>query len=59
MVGTVNKPSDCTLGQKHKEDQKKGKENKANSVDVASLATTLNNRYAALLATLATMNQEE
>ena len=48
---------------KHK-DYKKN-DNKANSTVVASLATvpsattTLNNHYAALLATLATMNEEE
>jgi hypothetical protein len=41
------------------------KDNKANSAVVASSATvpsattTLNNRYVALLATLATMNEEE
>ena len=59
MVWAVNKPSDCTLGQKHKEDQKKDNNNKANSAVVASSATTLNNCYAALLATLPTMNKEE
>jgi hypothetical protein len=61
MAWMVHKPSHCTLGQKHKDDQKKGNNNKANSAVVASLATTttLNNRYTALLATLATMNKEE
>ncbi len=60
MTWTVHKPSNCTLGQKHKEDQRKGNNNKANSAVVASLATTtLNNCYAALLATLATMNDKE
>ena len=61
MVWMVHNPSDCTLDQKHKEDQKKGKGNKANSAVVASLAPTLNNQYVALLvlATLATMNKEE
>jgi hypothetical protein len=43
----------------------KKNDNKANSAVVASSAiapsptTTLNNRYAALLATLATMNEDE
>ena len=60
MAWAVHKPSDCTLGQKHKEDQSKGNNNKANSAVVASSATTtVNNRYAALLATLVTMNDEE
>ena len=60
MAWRVHKPSDCTLGQKHKEDQKKGNNDKANSDVVASLATTtLNNHYTALLATLATRNNEE
>jgi hypothetical protein len=60
MAWTVHKPSDCTLGQKHKDNKKKGNNNKANSAVVASLATTtLNNRYVALLAMLATMNVKE
>ena len=60
MAWTVHKPSNCTMGQKHKDDQKKGNNSKANSAVVASSATTtLNNPYAALLAMLATMNEEE
>jgi hypothetical protein len=63
MAWTAHKPQDCRLNPKHK-DYKKN-DNKANSAVVASSATvpsattTLNNRYAALLATLATMNEEE
>jgi hypothetical protein len=38
---------------------KKGKENKTNSAVIVSATTTLNSCYAALLATLATMNKEE
>jgi hypothetical protein len=63
MAWTVHKPQDCRLNPKHK-DYKKN-DHKANSAVVASSATvpsattTLNNRYAALLATLATMNEEE
>ena len=59
MAWAFHKPSNCTLGQKHEEDQRKGNNNKANSAVVASLATTLNNCYAALLATFATINKEE
>ncbi len=60
MAWTVHKFSNCTLGQKHKDDQKKGNNNKANSAVVAfSATTTLNNCYAALLAMLATMNNKE
>jgi len=63
MAWTAHKPHDCTLNPKHKEYKKH--DNKAKSAVVASSATvpsattTLNNRYAALLATLATMNEEE
>jgi hypothetical protein len=59
MAWTVHKPSDCKLGKKHKDDQKKDR-NKANSAVVASAATTtISPRYAALLATLANLNKEE
>jgi hypothetical protein len=63
MAWTVHKPQDCRLNPKHK-DYKKN-DNKAYSVVVVSSATvplattTLNNCYAALLAMLATMNEEE
>jgi hypothetical protein len=63
MAWTAHKPQDCRLNPKHK-DYKKN-DNKANSAVVASSAivpsptTTLNNRYAALLATLATMNEDK
>ena len=63
MVWTAHKPQDCRLNPKHKGHNKNN--NKANSAVVSSLATipsattTLNNRYTALLATLATMNKEE
>ena len=63
MAWTAHKPQDCRLNPKHKDYKKNN--NKANSAVVASSATvpsattTLNNRYAALLATLATMNEEE
>ena len=65
MAWTAHKPQDCTLNPKHKDYKGKKNDNKANSAVVASSAivpsatTTLNNRYAALLATLATMNEEE
>jgi hypothetical protein len=63
MAWTAHKPQDCHLNPKHKDYKKNN--NKANSAVLASLATvpsattTLNNCYAALLATLATMNEEE
>jgi hypothetical protein len=50
---------DCKLGKKHKDNQKKGNNNKANSAVVASVATTLNSCYVALLATLTAMDKEE
>ncbi len=53
----VHKPSDCKLGKKHKDDQRNDC-NKANPAVVASAATTINPRYAALLATLANIEEE-
>jgi hypothetical protein len=58
MVWTVHKPSDWELGKKHKDNQKKDR-NKANSAVVTSAATTtISPHYAALLATLANMEEE-
>jgi hypothetical protein len=58
MVWTVYRPSDCKLGKKHKDDQKKDR-NKTNSAIVASVATTtISPHYAALLATLANIKEE-
>ncbi len=63
MAWTVHKHQDCRLNPKHKDYKKH--DHKANSAIVASSATvpsattTLNNRYVALLATFATMNEEE
>ena len=63
MAWTAHKPQDCRLNPRHKDYKKP--DNRANSAVVASSATvpsvttTLNNRYAALLATLATMNEDE
>jgi hypothetical protein len=59
MAWTVHKPSDCKLGKKHKDGQKKDR-NKANSAVVASAATTtISPCYAALLATLGNLGEEE
>jgi hypothetical protein len=59
MAWTVYKPSDCKLGKKHKDNQKKGR-NKTNSAVVTSAATTtISPRYVALLATLANLDKEE
>jgi hypothetical protein len=58
MARTVHKLSDCKLGKKHKDDQKKDC-NKANSAVIASAATTtISPCYAALLATLADIEEE-
>ncbi len=58
MLWTVYRPSDCKLGRKHKDNQKKDC-NKANSAVVASAAiTTISPCYAALLATLANIEEE-
>jgi hypothetical protein len=57
MAWTVHKPSDCKLGKKHKDDQRKDR-NKANPAVVISAATTINPHYAALLSTLANIQEE-
>jgi hypothetical protein len=59
MASTVHKPSDSKLGKKHKDNQKKDR-NKANSAAIASAATTtISPCYAALLATLVNLDEEE
>jgi hypothetical protein len=58
MAWTVHKPSDCKLGKKHKDNQKKD-HNKANPAIVTSAATTtISPCYVALLATLANIEEE-
>ena len=58
MAWTVHKPADCLLGQKHKEEQKKPY--KANSATVAAAATsTVNPQFAALMAAMANLDQNE
>jgi hypothetical protein len=58
MAWTVHKPSDCELGKKHEDNQKKDR-NKANPAIVASAATTtISPCYVALLATLANIEEE-
>jgi hypothetical protein len=64
MAWTAHKPQDCRLNPKHNDYQGGNKsDHKAHSAVVASSATadttTLNNRYTALLATIATMQNEE
>jgi hypothetical protein len=58
MARTVHKPSDCKLGKRHKDDQKKDR-NKANSAVITSAATTtISPHYVALLATLTNIEEE-
>ncbi len=58
MAWTVHKLSDCKLGKKHKDNQKKGC-NKANPAVIALAAITIiSPRYAALLTTLANIEEE-
>ena len=63
MAWMAHKPQDCTLNPKHKDYKKNVNKAKsaviASSATVHSATTTLNNCYAALLATLATMNEDE
>ncbi len=54
----IHKPADCRLGKKHKEEQKPAI--RANSATVAAAATTaVNPHYAALLATLSELKDDE
>jgi hypothetical protein len=58
MAWTVHKPADCCLGKKHKEEQKPAI--RANSATVAAAAATaVNPHYAALLATLSNLKDDE
>jgi hypothetical protein len=58
MAWTVHKPSDCKLGKKHKDNQKKD-HNKANPAVVTSAATaTISPHYVFLLATFANIEEE-
>jgi hypothetical protein len=55
MAWTVHKPADCLLGKQHKEDQKKKQQKVvANSATfAAAAATTVNPQFAALMASIA------
>ena len=58
MAWTVHKPADCCLGKKHKEEQKLAIH--ANSATVAATAANaVNPHYAALLATLSELKDDE
>ncbi len=65
MAWTAHKPQECTLNPKHKDYKGTKSNHKAHSAVVASsatapsVATTLNNCYAALLTTIVTMQNEE
>jgi hypothetical protein len=58
MAWTIHKPADCCLGKTHKEEQKPAI--RANSETVAAAAATaINPHYAALLATLSKLKDDE
>ena len=58
MAWTVHKPADCLLGKQCKEEQKKP--HKANSATVAAAATSaVNPQFAALMAAMANLDQNE
>ncbi len=58
MAWTIHKPADCRLGKKHQEDQQPAF--CANSATVAAAAATaVNPHYAALLATLGELKDNE
>jgi hypothetical protein len=57
MAWTMHKPADCLLGKQHKEDQKK-KPHKANSSTfAAATATAVNPQFAALIASIANLDE--
>jgi hypothetical protein len=57
MVWTAHKPANCMLGKQHKKEQKK-KPQKSNSGTVAATAAAeLNTQFAALMATLAGLEE--
>jgi hypothetical protein len=57
MAWTVHKPADCNLGKRRKDEQKKPK---ANSATIAAAATsTVNPHFAALLAAMGNLDQNE
>jgi hypothetical protein len=57
IVQTVHKPAGCLLGKQYKEEQK-NKPQKANSATVAAVATTaVNPHFAALIATMANLEE--
>ncbi len=58
MVSTVHKPADCLLGKQRKEEQKKT--HTANSATVAAAVTlAVYPHFAALLAAMANLDQNE
>jgi hypothetical protein len=59
MAWTVHKPADCLLGKQQKEEQQK-KPFKANSATVTAAATSaVNPHFAALMAAMAHLDQNE
>ena len=59
MAWTVHKPDACSLGKQQKDEQKST--HRASSATVAATAAvaTINRHYAALLATLGKLEEEE
>jgi len=58
MAWTVHKPADCLLGKQRKDEQKKP--HKANSATAAAAATSaVNPQFAALMAAMANLDQNE
>jgi hypothetical protein len=59
MAWTVHKPAACRLGKQHKEDQKSAHRADSATVAATAAAATINPHYAALLATLGKLEQED
>lgn len=59
MAWTVHKPADCRLGKQHKDEQKSTHHASSATVAATAAVATINPHYAALLATLGKLEEDE
>jgi hypothetical protein len=59
MARTAHKPADCCLGKQQKDEQKSTPRASSATVAATGAATTINPHYAALLASLGQLENEE
>ena len=58
MAWTVHKPADCLIGKQHKEEQKKPYKAKSATIAAAAISA-VNPQFAALMAAMANLDQNE